>query len=787
MSMRALDRKLLRDLWRLRAQGLAVALVMASGIATYVLSHTTIDSLQATQRDFYREGRFADVFVTLKRAPESVAARIRALPGVRVAETRVQSHATLDLPSFADPVSAEVLSTPIPGGLNRLYLRAGRLPVGDREAAVNEAFAQAHGLAPGSLLRATLNGRRQVLTVTGIVLSPEFVYLIRVGDVFPDYRRHAVLWMARVPLASAQGMSGAFNSALVSLAPGAQEAAVIEALDALLEPYGSTGAIGRSEQVSHRYLSDEIRQLETQARIVPLVFLGVAAFLLNVVLSRLLSQERVQIALLKAFGYSTATVASHYLSFVGVIVLVGVVTGLWAGAELGAGLAGMYSQFFRYPFLRYEFDPAVAWECTVISGAAALAGALSAVLRAAWLPPAEGMRPEPPPAYRLGRARPVAKLLRRHVGAPARMVARRIARRPFKSGLTVLGIALSAAIVTVGGFMEDAVDAILDVQFRVAHRADLVVTFMEPRPRAAVLAMAAQDGVRRAEPFRAVSARLIAGHRSRRVALQGYVGRPSLHRLLDEQGRTLPVAAQGLMLTDHLAARLGVLPGDMVMVEVLEGRRRRGALPVARLVHDLTGHGAYLEVDTLNRWLGEGDAVSGVFLDADDGAIDGLYAAFKRMPVVGGVMNREVALRSFRDTMGETLLIFGLVNLVLASTIAVGVVYNGLRTALSERERELASLRVLGYTAAEVAFLLIGEIMVLTIVAIPVGFALGHEFCAYLAGRLASDLYRIPVVFDPPTYAWAALVVLVTTSACAGSMVRHVRRLDLVGALKVPQ
>lgn len=785
--MRALDRKLLRDLWRMRAQALAVALVMASGIATYVLSHTTIDSLQATQRDFYREGRFADVFVTLKRAPEAVAARIRSLPGVRVAETRVESHATLDLPWFADPVSAVVLSTPTPGGLNRLYLRAGRLPASDREVAVNEAFAQAHGLAPGSRLRATLNGRRQVLTLTGVVLSPEFVYLIRVGDVFPDYRRHAVLWMAHSPLASAQGMSGAFNSALVSLAPGAQEAAVIDALDALLEPYGSTGAIGRSEQISHRYLSDEIRQLEAQARIVPLLFLGVAAFLLNVVLSRLLSQERVQIALLKAFGYSTAVVAWHYLRFAGVIVLVGALTGLWAGAELGAGLAGMYGQFFRYPFLRYEFDPAVGWEGIAISGAAALAGALSVVLRAAWLPPAQGMRPEPPPAYRFGRARPVAMLLRRYVSAPVRMVTRRIARRPFKSGLTVLGIALSAAIITVGGFMEDAVNAILDVQFRVAHRADLTVTFMEPRPRAAVLAMAAQDGVRRAEAFRAVPARLVVGHRSRRVALQGFVGQPALHRLLDEHGAALPVAAHGLMLTDHLAARLGVRPGDAVMVEVLEGRRRSGAVPLASLVHDMTGYGAYLELESLNRWLGDGDRISGVFLDTDDGAIDALYAAFKEMPVVAGVMNREVALRSFRDTMGETLLIFGFVNLVLASTIAVGMVYNGLRTALSERERELASLRVLGYTAGEVAFLLIGEIAVLTIVAIPLGLVLGHEFCAYLARRLASDLYRIPVVFDPPTYAWAALVVLVTTAACAALMARHVRRLDLVGALKVPQ
>jgi len=208
--MRALDRKLLRNLWSLRSQGLAIALVVACGVATSVMSLASLDSLRLTQQGVYKTQRFAEVFADLKRAPESLADRMREIPGVAVLETRVRAPVRLRLETFDDPITGLAIS--IPDGrqpeLNRLFLRAGQLPDPDRgeQALISEAFAEAHGLKPGDQLAMIVNGRLQRLTLAGIALSPEFIYQIRPGDLFPDFSRYAVVWMNRSALAAAFGM-----------------------------------------------------------------------------------------------------------------------------------------------------------------------------------------------------------------------------------------------------------------------------------------------------------------------------------------------------------------------------------------------------------------------------------------------------------------------------------------------------------------------------------------------------------------------------------------------------
>lgn len=784
--MRTLDRKLMRDLWRLRGQALAIALVVASGVATHVVSYSVIDSLQLTRGDFYIASRFGDVFATLKRAPEAVADELRAIPGVRYLETRVVSRALLDVAGLAEPVSALLVSLPAGvDGLNRLHLRAGRLPENDREVAVNEAFAQAHGLATGSRLAANINGRHRELLITGIALSAEFVYLMRPGDFFPDYKRYGVLWMPREPLAAAAGMQNAFNDIVVSLEKSSNEAAVIAAVDRTLLRWGGTGAIGRSLQISNRFLSDEIRQNQRMATIVPFIFLAVAAFLLNVVMSRLMAQERTQVAVLKAFGYGNAPIVTHYLKLATAIVLVGCVIGIVVGARLGLGQARLYGEFYRFPFMHYVLRPEVALLAVAVSFAAAAVGTSTAVLRIARLPPAAGMRPEEPPRFR--RTVLDQEGLRWLLSSPGRMIVRSIMRRPLKSGLTVIGIALAAAVLVMGGFMWSAVEFMIDVQFNRAHRADLTVTFAEPAGHPAVHELAALPGVRAVEPFRSVPVKITRGTTTERLALQGFVAEAALQRTINGRYAAVSLRGGGVLVTDHLARRLGIGVGDTVTVELLEGRRSIRQVVVTGEVGELIGHNAYMNLDALDAWLGEGELVSGAFLQVEDGHRDRLYRRLKNIPSIVGIMDRAVAKNSFNETMGQNLLIFSLINLCLASTIAVGVVYNGMRTALSERAHELASLRVLGYTRIEAAYVLLGEIVLLTFVAIPVGGALGYGFCAWMASSLESDLFRVPLALSSSTFATAAVAVIVSTVLSALFMIRHIRRLDLVSALKVPQ
>ena len=784
--MRALHRKLWRELWKMRGQALAIGIVIAGGVATLIMSLATLESLRFSRDLFYRDYRFADVFATLKRAPEGLLTAIEDLAGVQTAETRVEAPAILSLPDFPDPVTARILS--LPDGenseLNRLFLRLGRLPEAGaaQEAVIGEPFALAHGLFPGDRLEAVVSGRRQMLTVVGIGLSPEHIYQIQPGSLYPDPERYGVLWMNRSALAGAHDMEGAFNSVVLTLAPGVPEGEVIDELDALLAPYGGTGAVGRQDQLSHSYLEAELGQLGTMARVFPTIFLGVAAFLLNVVTARLIATEREQIAVLKAFGYGNPDIGLHYVQLVLLIASFGLGLGIAGGYVLGDALGHLYADFFHFPFLEFRLSAGVVLTGALVTAGAAILGTLSAVRRAVRLPPAEAMRPEPPGVYR---PTVVERLgLQRWFSQPTRMILRNLERRPLKALLSIVGIAFACGILMVGNFQQDAVGHMIEVQFGLSQRQDAAVSFVEPVGRRILHELEALEGVRLVEPQRAVPVVLRHGHKTFRTAVQGVMVGGDLRRVLDAHLAVIDPPEEGVILTDFLGELLAVRPGDRLTVETLEGRRRTLELPVVGLVSEYVGVSAYMEIDALNRFLGDGDVVGGAFMAIDATAREAVMARLMESPQVAGVTFREAAIETFEEIMAETVLIFTFITTLLAGSIAFGIVYNSARIALSERSRELASLRVLGFTRGEIGDILLGELAVLTAAGIPLGFLVGRALSWYLTVGLRSDLYRVPLVLEPSTYAVAAVVVTISAILSGLLVRRRLQNLDLVAVLK---
>jgi putative ABC transport system permease protein len=789
--VRALSRKVLREFLELRGQVIAIALVMTSAIATLVMSLSNYQALHDTREAYYRESRFADVFAQVRRAPASLLSEVRALPGVREAEARVVAGVSLEVEGFADPVTGLLVSLPPEAesgaGLNRVYLRAGRLPHPLRggEVVVGEAFAEAHGFAPGDRLVAIMNGRRKALEIVGVGLSPEFVYPIRPGELVPDFARYGVLWMAEAPLAAAFDMTGAFNDLVATLYRDAVERDVLDRLDQLLAPYGGIGAHGRELQMSHRFLSEELDQLRVMTVLFTVIFLAVSAFLLNIVVGRLIATQREQIAVLKAFGYRRGEVAWHYAQLVLLVVSVGVVPGLVLGAWMGRGLANLYMAFFSFPFLQWRLDPGVIALGVLFALASALIGTVAGLVRAMRLPPAEAMRPEAPPVFR--RALSERAGLGALLDAAARMILRNLERRPLRSLMSVTGIAMACGLLVMGRFQAAAIEHMIALQFGFTQRDDLTVAFVEPTSASAIHDLAAIPGVRLAEPFRHAGAILRHGHREYRTALQGLPADADLRRVLDLGLRPLDPPSEGVMLTDYLAGMLDLRVGDAFEIEFLEGTRPRVVVWLSATVREYLGVGAYAERRYVNRLLGEGEAVSGAHLALDPGTRAAVVAALRERPRVAGVSDRLAAIRSFRETMAETMLTFTLVMTLLAAGIAVGVVYNAARLILAERSRELASLRVLGYTRGEVKALLVGELLVLTFLALPLGLAIGHGLAWLLATAFTSDLYRIPLVVSPSGFGIAGLVVLVAAALSALLVQRRLDRLDLVGVLKTKE
>ena len=785
--MAALDRKLIRDVIHLRGQVVAITLVVACGVAAFVAMRSTYNSLLSSQQTYYERYRFADVFVQLKRAPDSIVANITNISGVARADFRVVADVTLDVPGLEEPARGKIISIPeqrVPM-LNDLYLREGRYvePGRNEEALVSGAFATANNLEPGSKISAVINGRWQSLHIVGVALSPEYVYEIRSGEMFPDSRRSGVLWMSREALGPAFNMKGAFNDVALTLAPGAVEADVIQRVDEVLADYGGLGAYNRADQVSNHFLANEIAELQVTGTFIPGIFLAVTAFLIHLVLSRLVATQRQEIAVLKAFGYGNYAIGFHYWKLAAVIVLGGVALGIAVGWYFGFQITRLYMQFFRFPVLRYQADPAVITGAVLISLTSASIGALAAVRRAVGLPPAEAMRPEPPAQFRAG----VIERMGFHRVLPTavRIILRNLERRPAKAMFSIFGIALAVALLVVGFFLYfDTIERIIEVQFNEVQREDVAVAFNEPRSSSVKYDLAHLPGVIAVEPYRAVPARIRFQHKNRRTALLGLEPEGELRRVVAKDFQPVSLPSDGLVLTAKLAEILGVKPGESVTVEVLEGERPVRQVVVANTVDELTGLSAYMDRRALNQLLREGATSSGAFMAVDSPYIPALYSRLKQTPAIGAVSIPSVALANFNDTIAKTINVSTVFLIGFAVIIAFGMVYNGARIALSERGHELASLRVLGFTRGEIGFMLLGEQALLTLIGIPVGMALGYGIAGLITVVIDTELIRFPLVVSAKTYALAFLVVA-ASAFLSGYLVQwRLRRLDLVAVLK---
>jgi putative ABC transport system permease protein len=786
--MRALDRKLFRDLARMKTQAAAIALVVASGVSLFVGMLTTYRSMRVSEHHYYTQWRFAHVWSDLSRAPLSVTRRLAAIPGVTAVEGRVKKTAILDVHGLDEPASALLVSIPPTSGhaLNDLHVRRGRHVEPGRagEVLVSEAFAERNHLALGDTMTAVVSGRRLQLRFVGVALSPEYVMPVPPTGLAPDDRRFAVLWMARDQLQSLAGLRGAVNEVAVALAPGADERSVIAAIDRVLDPYGGHGAYGRDSQPSHTMLEEHIQPLKPLALVIPSIFLLVAAFLVNIVLSRFVATQREQIGLLKAFGYSSARVALHYLELTFLIVLAGVALGLPAGAWLGRGFAGFFGSFFRFPVLVFQVEPWVVLAASLVAIVTAALGALGSVRRIVALPPVVAMTPEVPAFHRtvLDRAGLAGWF------APAwRMVLRNVVRRPLRSALAVAGMSLAIAVVLVGSSSADATDRMRDVRYQAAERQDLTVLLTHARAVGTVRDFLSLPGVIRAEPFRVVPARLLAEGRTQDIVLFGLPSRGVLRKVVDNSYRVVPVPRDGAIVTTWLAKRFSLRRGDLLSLEIRENRRRIVTIHLVDVVDEPLGVAAYMDLGALGRLLGEPATYSGANLTMDPAKRRELFATLKRMPAAGAVDFRSGALASYRAMSDTMAAFFRRIDVLFAVIIAFGVIYNTAKIVLAERARELATLRVLGFTRGEVSAILFGELGTLALPAIPLGLAAGYWLSRLVIATWTSLRMHPPFVIAVSTYAVAVVVFVIGATASALVVRRGLDRLDLLGVLKAKE
>jgi putative ABC transport system permease protein len=786
MFWSTLDRKLFREIARLRGQIASITLVLASGITCFIALRGTYASLAESQRSYYDRYRFAHIFAHAERAPESVARRIEALPGVEVVQTRVSEEVSLPIEGMPRPAYGRLLSLPAAGAprTNALFLRKGRFPgrARDDEVVVLEPFAQAHYLEPGQRLPVIVNGRRRELHIVGVALSPEFVYSIRPGAMVDDPSRHAVLWMEQNALSSAFQLNGAFNDVSLRIAPYTSEKAVRSEVDRLLAPYGGTGSIGRKDQISNRIVSQELDQLGVLSTMVPAVFLGVAAFLVNLVLARLIRLQRPEIATLKAVGYTNVEVARHYLGLVAAVVLPGAALGLLGGLALGRVVLGLYARSFRFPELGFRLSFGLAAVAVFVSAAAALLGAIGAVRSAARMPPAEAMQPPAPAIYRRSLLERLG--IETLVGTSGMMVVREVLRRPLRTLFSSLGIAGAVSLLIFSHFGLDSLLSYFEGTFRREQRQDISVSFARPVSPRVVAEIGRLPGVVTAEGIRAVPIRITHEHRSRDSVFMGLPPNGTLRRLVEPAGAEVRVPEGGILLTKTLGEVLGARIGDRASIELREGDHRTVRPSIVGFIDEAIGLNVYAQSGLLADLEADNGAVSSVLLTVDPKAVESVNARLRQSPHIIDISDATREMERTLEMNASIMNVWTAISIVLSASIVFGVVYNNARIGLTARSRDLASLRVLGFTRAEISGILLSSQTIEVLLALPIGLWFAGVWARSFMKTADQETFRWTVVVAPKTYLLSILVTVLAAAASALWVRRSLDELDLISVLK---
>jgi len=787
MVGRMLTRKLGRDIRQTAGQFAAVTAVVACAMVVFVSLRLAYGSLVWTRDSYYERHHFADFFVHLEKAPESALREVESIPGVWRVRGRIVKDVPLKVRGNDGAVVGRIISMPDRRDdlINDIYISSGSYFPGAAatEVIVSDRFCEANGLRVGDSIEATINERREALRIVGTAFSPEYVYALAGPQQFaPNDRDFAVIFARKTFVEDAFNMTNAVNDITGLLRPGADVEAVLDQVKKRLDQYGVYRKYGRDQQLSNQYLSYELMQLRNSALVTPMIFLVVAAAVIHVLLRRMTELQRMQIGLLCALGISKARITAHYVHYAVAVAVAGSALGALLGCWLAARWVDMYNLFFRFPSLQTRFSaPALLHGFLLCTGMCALGAAQSAwaILH---VQPAVAMRP-PLASARLVRRSAFAFLYAR-LPLVWRLSVRNSVRAWRRSVFTIIGVALATIIMLIGSAVTDWLDFIIHYQFDLVDRSDMNVGFTVERPAASVTELQKVDGVRRAEGIFQFGAELRHGWRKKTVLVMGLPADGDLYRVYDAHGRRVTMPEDGLVVPTRLARLLDLRPGDSLAMEpYLKDRRERPA--VVRAVADqYIGLTVYAGQDLLGKMLDEARVVNGALLQCDSVDLQPVVRRLNDIPGVSTVSTTRAVFGEFQETVTELMRVTTFVLALFAAIIAFAVIYNSSSVSIAEQERDLATMCSLGFERESVAQVATNDIMPLGLVGVAVGLPLGVQLCHLMAQLYETDLYRLPVVIRPTTYALVVAAVLAFQWTARWVCRRRVYRIDILRTLK---
>jgi putative ABC transport system permease protein len=775
-------KNLTREILSFKAQVFSIALVIGIGVAVYFGFSTTYDSLLVSRDHFYQEAHFPDLFSRLIKAPRYLLSQISTIEGVEKIEARIEKDALISLPKMQQPGVGHFITIPDQGQpeLSQLFMVQGRLPNID-EVVVSESFFKANKLQLGHKLFATIDGKRKEFKISGIAVSPEHIIAIQQGAQMPDDKHFALVWINQSVLESALDMRGSFNTLVTKLKKNAIAMDVKNKIDDIIDRYGGTNTYDRSKQPSAVYVREELKQLNVQASTIPIFFFLVAAFILNIVISRLTRTQRSQIATLKALGYSNLSISQYYLILASLIVLLGTLIGILLGIWIGVSMVDLYGLFYHFPLLVYKMSYQKLMIAIIASLLTAFLGTFSSLKKVFKLQPADAMKPPSPTNYANNWLE--ATLLFQSLRPKSRMIIRGLITTPIRSLMMGLGVSFSVVLLILGLFWSDSLEVLIQGQYNFRQKESARIQLTHEMGSNIVYQIERLTGVLKAEGYRVVPVEVNYNQYTETTSIKGYPENYELAEIIDENFQKIELPKRGFHISQSLANKLSLKKGDQIELKILSGKKPIIKVKVSQIIPSFFENQILTTRKELARLMQTDDLVNTVVFRSLANS-SRLYTELKKIPTVLSITFKESAMKMFTETSAKFLLVFALIFSLFAGAIAFGISYNNLRVTLSERDWEISTLMILGFKNIEVFKIITSEVLTLVLGFIPLGWFMGYYNARWLLLKLSMEEFPIPLHVSDFTYGLSASIVVLATAISFILIFWRLKKLDLVATLK---
>lgn len=781
-----LKRKLWRDIKANYGAYLACAGVLVIGLMLYVSLSVILENLIFSRDAYYQQYGFADGFARFSKGPATLTREIEDIKGVHRAVGRIVQEAFIYDPSGENTTSVRFVSfNDLNQPVNRFRIEKGRTPVsGRKEILVSPAFLKANEYRIGDYIPLIIKGREVKFKITGTAISPEYVYEIPGGHMLaPDPKAFGVAFVPYRTVAPLYNMDGQVNDIVFTLDGGTEFSNVKTTVEKTLGHYGMTGLVPRKDQLSNSMLAQEITGLKGSASTTPVIFLMVAAAILYIMLRRMIEQQRGQIGVLKAFGFSDREIITHYLSYSVLISGIGGFLGGLAGSGLSFSLAKLYQQYYNIPNLSGRFSPEYVAAATLLSVVFGVIAGYQGSKRVTKLSPAEAMRPSAPP---MGKNTLVERLnfFWKVLSTRARMAVRNVFRSRQRTVITILGVACAFSMMVAARGMFDSSFYLIDFQYDQVERYDLKVILRQYVDKVEGVSTAKHlDGIDKAEPLLEVPVTLTHRWLKKDTVITGLPKDVTLYRLLTSKGETVKPPRDGLVISAQLAKTLNLKPGDKVTVKPLVGDGEKVQVTVRKVIPQYVGVGSYMDLDSLSTLLKSSPVASSMLVKVAPEKLPLVRKQLQEGRNVLTIQDKTKIKAQFEQLM-ESNQASQYILLFFSFVLGFAIVYNVNLISLSERERELATLMVLGMTEREVGRILLAEQTMLGLAAMFLGVPLGYSMLYGIANASATELFSMPLIVLPESFLVAAAGTVIFILAAQWKVQGKVSNLSMLDVLK---